>query len=86
MASLVRHDVVLEPNEFGRRAADASDRSEDVYRDTRSAGLLNLEDTSRRYPGLVTSPKRISSRLGGDHEGIASIICPIRFIEDDVEV
>jgi len=40
---------VIEPNEYGRRAADATDSSENAYRDARSAGLLYLENNSNRY-------------------------------------
>jgi len=43
-ASLVRHNIVLETDEFGRRAADASNCSKVAYRVVRSACLLYLED------------------------------------------
>jgi len=48
-ASLTRHNKVVEPNEYGRREADATNSRDNAYRDAQSAGLLYLEDNSTRY-------------------------------------
>jgi len=47
--SLTRHNIVVEPNEYGRREADATNSRDNAYRDAQSAGLLYLEDNSTRY-------------------------------------
>ena len=47
---LTRHNAVIEPNEYGRRAADSTDSRENPYSDARSAGLLYLENNTTVYP------------------------------------
>jgi len=99
-ASLTRHNAIVEPNEYGRLAADATDSREDAYRDARSAGLLYLEDNSTRYSeefnkGWLlahdkTKPVFWTSIYPADLEDTmreAHQACiPPRYAESDVEV
>jgi len=48
-ASLTRHNATVETNDYGLRAADASDSRDHAYGNAQSAGLLYLEDNSARY-------------------------------------
>ena len=68
-ASLTRHNAVMEPNEYGRRAVDPSDNRENPYSDARSAGLLYLENNATVYPenGNRTAIRKPSLDSGRIH-------------------
>jgi len=91
---------VIEPNEYGRRAADATDSRENPYSNARSAGLLYLEDNATVYPengnkGWLerhkkTKPVFWTSAYPAELEDTlreAHQACiPPRYTENDVEV